>query len=144
MKTIKVYTVGHSTRTLNQFIEILVKYGIEVVVDVRRFPKSRKFSHFNKENLCRELKNHNIKYFHLPELGGFRDGGYKLFMKTDEFRSGIKKLLEIFSNGQTAIMCTERFFWRCHRKFIADELVRLGYNVIHILNDKVYEHKQKS
>lgn len=140
----KVYTVGHSTRTLKDFIKILSQYGIRVIVDVRRFPKSKKFPHFNKENIQKKLVEHNVEYIHLPELGGFRKGGYKSFTQTNEFKKGLKKLLTLISNDVTAIMCTEKFYWRCHRKFIADELVKLGHVVIHILNGKTYRHKLKS
>ena len=144
VKRLKVYTVGHSTRTLKELIKILAQYKVKVVIDVRRFPKSRKFPYFNKENIQEKLVEHGIEYVHLPELGGFREGGYKSFTQTDEFKNGLKKLLTLISDNTAVIMCTEKFFWRCHRKFIADELVKLGYKVIHILNSKTYEHKPKS
>ncbi len=140
----QVYTLGHSTRSLDEFFKILTNYKIELVVDVRRFPKSGNFPHFNKEILEKELLKHGIVYVHLPELGGFRDGGYKAFTQTREFDHGLKRLLELVNKKVTVVMCSEKFFWRCHRKFIAEELVKRGYEVIHILNDKTYKHKLRT
>ncbi|MGP3667394.1 MAG: DUF488 domain-containing protein [Candidatus Bathyarchaeota archaeon] len=140
-----VYTIGHSTRKMREFFKVLSSYHIKSVIDVRRFPTSSKFPWFNKDNLSKRLGNLGINYFHLPELGGFRRGGYKTFMKTPEFKVGIKKLLKILeeNKGSIAIMCSEKFFWRCHRRFIADFLTNLGFEVNHILNGKVYRHKLK-
>lgn len=140
----KVYTVGHSTKTMDEFLEILAKYRIKLVIDVRRFPQSKKFPHFNKENLQKVLETQGITYVNLPELGGFRRGGYKSFTQTEGFKKGLKKLLGLIIPETTVVMCTERFFWRCHRRFIAEELVKLGYEVIHILDGKTYKHKLKS
>jgi len=130
---------------VNEFFKVLSSYHIKLIIDVRRFPTSRKFPWFNKDNLSKELKDLGIEYVHLPELGGFRSGGYKMFMETLEFKTGIEKLLKILekSKENVAIMCSEKFFWRCHRRFIADFLTNLGFEVIHILNGKIYRHKLK-
>jgi len=141
----KIYTIGHSTRTLEDFIDILKYYKIQLLIDVRQFPGSKKFPWFNKESLEQELPKNKIQYIHFSELGGFRKGGYLAFTQTKEFINGIKKLLETIDNKTTAIMCAEILFWRCHRKYISEELVNQGIEVIHILNkEKIFEHKLKS
>jgi len=141
----QVYTIGHSTRTLEDFIDVLKYYKIELLIDVRQFPGSRKFPWFNKENLEQELSKNKIQYIHFPELGGFRKGGYLAFTQTEEFMNGIKKLIEIIDDKNSAIMCAEILFWRCHRKYISEELVNQGIEAIHILNkEKTFEHKLKS
>jgi uncharacterized protein (DUF488 family) len=138
-----IYTLGHSTRNLEEFINLLKHYKIEFVVDVRRFPSSKKFPHFNKENLEKELEKNGIKYIHFPELGGFREGGYKNFSKTEEFKNSLKRLLGIIDNHNSTILCAEKYFWRCHRKYIAHELHKLGHRIIHILDkNDFYEHKE--
>lgn len=141
----KIYTIGHSTRTLEDFIDILKYFGIELVVDVRRFPSSKKFPHFNKESLELELPKTNIQYLHYPELGGFRKGGYLSFSQSEEFGNAIDKLLEIINKKITVILCAEVLFWKCHRKYVANKLSELGHQVIHIFNkDKTQEHKLKT
>ncbi|MFX1520854.1 MAG: DUF488 family protein [Promethearchaeota archaeon] len=138
-----VFTIGHSTRSINELIKLLKKYNIDIIADVRRFPGSKKYPHFNKENLDTVLGKHFIKYFWLGEhLGGFRKGGYEGYTKTDEFRKGIEDLLEIIKQGTVAIMCAEIVWFRCHRRYISDKLVLLGFEVIHIVDEKrTYAHK---
>lgn len=139
---VKVYTIGHSTRNIEDFVDVLKHYNIELIIDVRRFPSSKKFPHFNKENLEQELTKNKIQYLHYPQLGGFREGGYDAFTKTDEFKTALDKLLEIIDKKNVAIMCAERDFWRCHRKYIAEVLSQLGHQVTHIQDkQKIYEHK---
>jgi uncharacterized protein (DUF488 family) len=141
----KIYTLGHSTRNLDEFLDILKNFEIELVIDIRRFPSSKKFPHFNKENLEKELTKNNIQYLHFPELGGYRKEGYLSFSQSKEFASAIKKLLEIINNKIATILCSERFFWRCHRKYVSNFLAKLGNQVVHILDkESVYEHKLKS
>ena len=141
----KIYTIGHSTRSLDEFLNILKRFGIELVIDVRRFPTSKKFPWFNKENLERELEKEKIKYIHFPKLGGYRREGYANFAKSDEFKKAIEELLKKIGKKVAVILCAERFFWRCHRKYIANYLAELGHKVIHILDEgKTYEHKLKS
>jgi uncharacterized protein (DUF488 family) len=138
----KIYTIGHSIISLEEFIDILNYYKIQLVIDVRRFPSSKKFPWFNKEFLKLELKKKDINYIHFPELGGFRKEGYETFSKTEEFKQSLNKLLEKINDFTSVILCTERFFWRCHRKFIADELYKQGIEVVHIIDKHyTYEHK---
>lgn len=141
----KIFTIGHSTRTLEDFVDVLKHYEIGIVIDVRHFPGSRKFPWFNKENLEQELPKNQIEYIHFPELGGFRKEGYLAFSQTEEFRDGVKKLLEIVDEKNSVIMCAEILFWRCHRKYISEELASQGVEVVHILNkEKTFEHILRS
>jgi len=139
----KIYTIGHSTKTIEEFLDILKYYQIELIIDVRRFPSSKKFSHFNKENLEKELLTKgNIEYLHYPELGGYRKEGYENFTKTEEFDNAIKKLLEIIDEKISAILCAEWNVMRCHRKYISNELHKQGYEIMHIIDTKtVKNHK---
>jgi len=131
-----VYTLGTSNRTLEEFIALLRHLGVEVVVDVRRFPTSR-FEHFKKEELARSLPEAGIDYDHLGgELGGYRRGGYQAFLASEEFQQGLGKLEEIAKERKTAIVCAERLPWRCHRRFIGGELERRGWQVIHIIDER--------
>ncbi len=140
-----IYTLGHSNRSLNDFLHILMRYQIANLVDIRRFPTSRKYPYFNKDYLSSVLFKHGFKYYWLGnELGGYREGGYLKFMEKPEFKQGIRKLLRISLSNPTAIMCSEKFWFRCHRRFISDLLVKMGYRVIHIIDiDKTYEHKYR-
>jgi uncharacterized protein (DUF488 family) len=129
-----IYTMGTSTRSADEFIELLTNHGVEVVVDVRRFPTSR-FEHFGKENLARLLSKAGIDYTYMgEELGGDRHGGYQSFIATPEFRVGVKKLEKVAKGRRVAIVCAERFPWRCHRRFIALELEKHGWQVNHIID----------
>jgi len=141
----QIFTVGHSNRSMREFIEILKIHEIKRVIDVRRFPTSRKFPHFNRESLERDLKEHKIEYFYLGgSLGGFRRGGYKSYTKTKEFKEGVKKLLSLAKGSKTAIMCAEALWFKCHRRYISDELVKLGNEVFHVVDEKrIYRHKLK-
>jgi len=138
----KIYTIGHSTRSLEDFINILKHYNIELLIDIRKLPGSNKFPHFNKEILEVELPKSNVQYIHFPELGGFRKEGYFAFTQTEEFSDAIKKLLEVIDNKTVAIMCAEVLWWRCHRRYVTNALVELGNQVIHIFDkEKIQEHK---
>ncbi|MEM4459649.1 MAG: DUF488 domain-containing protein [Archaeoglobaceae archaeon] len=152
---LKIFTIGHSNRDFPSFVNLLLSNRIEVLVDVRRFPKS-KFEHFNAENL-KNLCKYGIEYIQKPELGGFRrkilkdspnkairsEGfrNYADFMLTEEFEKSIKELIEIAVRKRTAIMCAEKLFWRCHRKFLADYLTVHGFKVLHIIDEKILIHK---
>jgi len=139
-----IYTIGHSTRKLEEFIDVLKNCKIDILVDVRKFPTSKKFPWFNKEILERELEKVGIRYFHYPELGGFRKEGYEAFSKTEEFFNAVKNLLQIVDAKNTAIMCAEIVPFRCHRRYIAEALVLLGHKVIHIYEkNKIQEHKPR-
>ena len=146
--TKRVYTLGHSNRSLQEFLEIIKEYKIRRLVDVRRFPKSSKYPYFNRENLARTLRSIGVDYIWLGDLlGGFRSGGYEEYMKTREYLEGIRRLIEIIEetrDGFIAIMCSERLWFKCHRRFIADTLTEMGYNVVHIVErNKVYQHKRQ-
>jgi len=137
---LKVFTIGTSTRSLREFLELLKGHGISLVADIRRFPTSR-FEHFRKENLEKSLHKEGIKYFHFHGFGGYR-GGYRKHMKSTEFKEAFKELLSIAGKESVVLMCAERLFFRCHRKFIADELIKQGIKVVHIIDEKrTYEHK---
>jgi uncharacterized protein (DUF488 family) len=128
---------------MEEFIDVLKAHDIKRVVDVRRFPGSKKFPHFNKDNIEKVLPQNGIEYFYLGDLlGGFRKEGYKNYTKTRKFKEGIKKLLNIAKSAKVAIMCTEALWFRCHRRYISDELSKLDHDVIHIIDGKrIYEHR---
>lgn len=147
------YTIGHSSRSIEEFINLLKDYRIETLADVRAFPSSKKFPHFNTEDLEVSLTQNNIDYLWLgKELGGYRkktEGlgdkspnmgweaeGFRIYadyMLSEEFKNGIEKLQDLAEHGITAYMCAEKFFWRCHRKLISDFLVSRGHKVWHII-----------
>ncbi len=143
---------------MEEFLEILKHYSIEAVADVRRFPSSRKFPHFNKENLKRSLALKGIEYYWFGELGGkrgyvpgaekytcFRAEGYRNYvalMQTEAWKKAFDELVELAINKITAIVCAEKLPWRCHRKLISDALLAKGFTVIHIIDrDRKYKHK---
>lgn len=131
-----VYTLGTSTRSPGEFIELLTSHGVAVVVDVRRFPSSR-FEHFSREWLARLLREAGIDYIYMgEELGGYRRGGYQTFTTTPEFREGVKELAKVAEERRVAIVCAERFPWRCHRRFISTELEKQGWQVNHIIDQE--------
>jgi uncharacterized protein (DUF488 family) len=133
-----IFSIGHSTRKISEFVSILKKFGIETVVDVRRFPTSAKCPWYKRERLEKSLKRVRIKYeWFGDELGGFRPGGYKKYMRTGEFRDAIKKLLNLETDS-IAIMCAEKFYWKCHRRFICDYLKAKGVKVVHIIDANHY------
>ncbi|MCD6431650.1 DUF488 domain-containing protein [Candidatus Bathyarchaeota archaeon] len=130
----QIWTIGHSNRSLETFLNLLNEHEIQVLADVRRFPTS-KLEHFKREALEKWLPKQGIEYVWLgEELGGYRRGGYKKHMRTELFREGIKKLLEIARTKRTCIMCMEVNPKYCHRRFISAHLERKGVRVIHIIN----------
>jgi uncharacterized protein (DUF488 family) len=146
---LSVWTVGHSTRSSEEFTEILLAHRIETLLDVRSFPGSRRYPHFNKPDLSRQLESIGIAYVHLPALGGRRrplanskntaweNSSFRAYadhMESDEFKKGIETLLELARNRRTAVMCAESLWWRCHRSLIADFLKADGVEVIHIFD----------
>lgn len=151
-----IWTVGHSTRTWEEFLALLTANGIGAVADVRRFAGSRRYPHFGTDALRSALAAAGIDYVHIPELGGRRHPlpgspntawrneafrGYADHMATEEFRAGITRLLELARGRRTAILCAEAVWWRCHRALIADHLKAQGMRVLHILGaGKVEEH----
>lgn len=140
-----VYTIGHSNRTFEEFLELLRRYGIKVIVDVRRFPKSRRVPWTESTTLKKLLEDNGVEYVWLGDLlGGFREGGYKAYMETGDYRRGLEKLVNIIrSSGKTvALMCREKLWFKCHRRFISDSLIQLGYRVVHIVDmSRTYEHR---
>jgi uncharacterized protein (DUF488 family) len=145
---IEIWTVGHSTRSLEEFVEALDSFEIKVLADVRSFPGSRRYPHFNREQLKASLAAAGLEYQHFPELGGRRRvqpdslnmawrnesfRGYADYMETDDFRAGIARLFDIARGRRTAIMCAEAVWWRCHRSLISDYLKAKGAEVKHIM-----------
>ncbi len=132
-KKLQIWTIGHSNRSVDTFLELLGEHGIQVLVDVRSFPTS-KIEHFKREEMERWLPEHGIEYVWLgKELGGYRRGGYKRHIRTKLFREGIKQLLEIAQAKRTCIMCMEVKPKYCHRRFISAHLERKDVKVIHII-----------
>ena len=128
-----IYTLGTSTHSKEEFLELLNYYSIKTVVDVRSFPQSR-FEHFKKENLMSILQEVGITYIHLgKQLGGFRKGGYVSYTKSVSYQEGILNLEQIGKESITAFICAERFPWKCHRRFIASTLEERGWCVEHII-----------
>ena len=146
---LSLYTIGHSTHSLEQFVELLQQHHIGVLADIRRFPGSRKFPHFNRENLAAALPEAGIEYYWLEALGGRRKSktvsslnlglrnesfrNYADYMLTEEFRSAIQQLLNLAADKPTAYMCSESVFWRCHRRLVSDYLLVQGTIVQHIM-----------
>jgi uncharacterized protein (DUF488 family) len=143
-----IWTVGHSTRALEDFIELLRANQIAKLADVRSYPRSRRYPQFNKAELERFLPARGFGYRHLVKLGGrrkplpvsrntaWRNSAFRAYadhMESAEFKEGIAELLELAREGRTAIMCAEAVWWRCHRGLIADYLKANGSEVIHIL-----------
>lgn len=151
-----VWTIGHSTHSLGELVAMLRSFKIDVVVDIRSYPGSRKFPHFNKESLELSLPENNIHYIHLKKLGGRRKvapesknttwrheafRGYADYMYTKSFAEGIKELVEIAQQHRTAYMCSEAVWWRCHRSMVSDYLKAHGWIVQHIMGiNKASEH----
>lgn len=146
----RIYTIGHSTRTIAAFIGLLARNRIEILVDVRAFPHSRNYPQFDLAHLPASLREHGLDYRHLPALGGRRppslrnspNAGWRVagfrhyadYMATDAFAEGLAALIAIAEAKQAAIMCAEALPWRCHRRLIADCLVARGHEVYDILS----------
>ncbi len=146
-----IYTIGHSTRSSEQFLDLLRAHGIEELVDVRTVPKSRHNPQFGQEELAASLKQAGIDYVHLGKLGGLRHSrkasvnlgwqnlsfrGYADYMATSEFQEGLDELKAIAEKKRVAIMCAEALPWRCHRSLTADALTAQGWQVLHIQSRK--------
>ena len=144
-----VMTIGHSTRTLEEFIDLLQTHGASCVVDVRTVPRSRHNPQFNKASLPRPLKKAGLGYVHLPGLGGLRHAkrdslnvgwrnasfrGYADYMQTPEFAQSLDELIQLANQGQIVLMCAEAVPWRCHRSLIADALLVRGIHTEDIMS----------
>lgn len=142
-----IWTVGHSTRTADDFLQLLKAYDIELVADVRRFPGSRRLPHFESHALAAQLMDAGIAYQWLRALGGRRRSdpdsdnvgwrhpafrAYADHIATEGFADGLFELMLLAQGLRTAIMCAEVLWWRCHRRLIADVLTSLGFTVVHI------------
>ena len=166
----RIWTIGHSTREIDDFISLLKENGIKAVADVRMFPGSRRYPQFGREALAKSLADAAIRYEHFPELGGRRKTkpdskntawrnesfrGYADYMETEDFRKGIERLADLARPagptaqpasstpgvGGVAVMCAEAVWWRCHRSLISDYLKANGVEVLHILDhNKVEPH----
>ncbi|HEV2118218.1 MAG TPA: DUF488 domain-containing protein [Terriglobales bacterium] len=143
-----VFTIGHSTRSLQELVDALRAHGIRTLVDIRSFPMSRRFPHFNREALEQELPKAGIAYVWMKDLGGRRTKqrddspnvalrndsfrNYADYMLTEPFGRAVEELLQLAGQSPTAIMCAERVYFRCHRMLVSDYLVAHGHEVLHI------------
>ncbi len=130
-----VYTLGTSTRSMQDFLALLRGKGISLVCDVRSFPGSRRYPQFSKEALAAALEVEGISYRWLGEkLGGYRKGGYLAHMETPDFAAGLRELEDCASRTPTAMVCAELLPWKCHRRLIAGALEERGWEVVHIID----------
>jgi uncharacterized protein (DUF488 family) len=153
-----LYTIGHSTRTLDQLVSALKAHDIETLVDIRAFPMSRRLPYFNRESLERTLPELGIRYLWMKALGGYRKStrkdsphsalrnanfrNYADYTLTPEFHEAITELLQVATESRTAYMCAERVYFRCHRMIVSDWLVAQGHEVLHIdAEGPVHAHK---
>jgi uncharacterized protein (DUF488 family) len=149
-KTLRIFTVGHSNLSFERFVSLLKEFEIGLIADIRHYPSSRKFPHFNRQTLRKLLAAENIDYLWFESLGGRRHTGkdiksvntglrsiafrsYADYMATDEFRRGVDELLNAAAQSCTAIMCAEKLYWKCHRRLLSDYLVSRGIEVVHII-----------
>jgi uncharacterized protein (DUF488 family) len=146
----QIWTIGHSTRKIDELISALEANRIKLIADVRLLPGSKRYPQFNREALAQSLGEAGIHYEHFPELGGRRKPkpdsrnrawrneafrGYADHMETEEFRGGVNRLLDLANKvGPTALMCAEAVWWRCHRALISDFLKVRGVEVKHIID----------
>lgn len=145
----ELWTIGHSTRPIEEFVGLLQSHGIQLLVDVRTIPFSRRNPQFHQEALAQSLREAGLQYRHMPELGGRRKTrpdsvnvgwrnagfrGYADYMQTQEFWDGLEELVNIGQQSPSAVMCAEAVPWRCHRTLIADAMVIRGWTVHHIIS----------
>jgi uncharacterized protein (DUF488 family) len=146
-----IYTVGHSSRTLAKFVEILHAAKVQAIVDIRRMPGSRAYPHFNSDHLARSLADFQVSYEYLPSLGGRRSRvadtplqinagwrnrsfhNYADYALSPDFRTGLERLIEAARTRPCAMMCSEAVWWRCHRRIVSDYLLARGEHVIHVM-----------
>jgi uncharacterized protein (DUF488 family) len=150
-----IYTVGHSVLSIDDFVALLDRHAIAQLLDVRRYPGSRRHPQFGSEALSAALRDRGIGYGHLPDLGGRRRAaadsrqigwrnasfrGYADYMQTEPFDRALRLLRARARDARTAIMCAEALPWRCHRSLIADALVARGMTVFHIMHEGIRKH----
>lgn len=148
-EALTIWTIGHSTRPVDEFLALLRKSDIEAIADVRRLPGSRRYPQYDQDALATSLAEHGIEYHWFEALGGRRRArtdspntawrnasfrGYADYMTSAEFAAGIAQLLELATRRRTALMCAEAVWWRCHRGLVADALCVRGIKVLHILD----------
>ncbi len=149
----EIFTIGHSTRSIPEFAEMLQMRGVQLLIDVRKIPRSRTNPQFNLDTLAASLSPWQIEHHYIPELGGRRNRSFDVapavngfwhdrsfhnyadYALSDDFASGFTELTELASQRPTAIMCSEAVWWRCHRRIIADYLISLGWRVLHLMGD---------
>jgi uncharacterized protein (DUF488 family) len=147
----KLYSVGHSNRSLDDFLRLLKMNGIEALADIRQFTRSRANPHFNGDTLGPALAENGIAYEHLLSLGGRRSSklnespnalwehpafrSYADYALTEPFEIGFARLLERAAKKRTAMMCSEAVWWRCHRRIVTDYLLARGHSVLHVISD---------
>ena len=146
----KIWTIGHSTHPIEEFLALLARHGITRVADVRTIPRSRHVPQYNRESLEASLRAEGIDYIHLATLGGLRHArpdsinagwrnasfrGYADYMQTDEFAAGLKQIEQLATEAPTAVMCAEGVPWRCHRSLISDALLTRDWEVLEIMPD---------
>ena len=156
MEEKNIWTIGHSTRTIEEFIAFLHSFEIKLVADIRNYPGSKRYPHFNKENLEISLRKEHIDYIHLKELGGRRKPvtdsintawrnsafrGYADYMETPQFKNSVSHLENMATQQRTVYMCSEAVWWSCHRSLVSDDLKAKDWKVWHIMNErKATEH----
>lgn len=144
-----LFTIGHSTHPLDEFLKLLAQHDVEALADIRRFPGSRKHPHFNREDLASSLPRAGVEYRWFESLGGRRKrpGGssrnlglrnqsfrnYADYMATADFHEAVETLLELARRRRTAFMCSEGVYWRCHRRLVSDDLTVRGIEIRHIM-----------
>ncbi len=151
MKKLVLYTIGHSTRTIKEFLSLLEAHGIKKMIDIRTIPKSRHNPQYNEADLRASLKQAHIRYAHVKKLGGLRHThadskndawlnasfrGYADYMQTDDFQKGLQRLEKDAGKQPVAIMCAEGNPWRCHRSMVADAMTVAGWRVLEIQSRK--------
>ena len=152
----RIWTIGHSTHPLEEFVEWLQSFEIKALADIRRYPGSRRYPHFNKDALAISLPENGISYYHFEDLGGRRKArpdsvnhvwrhpsfrGYADYMATEDFKATAEELKKIAILKRTAMMCSEAVWWSCHRSMVSDHLKANDWEVLHIMGpDKTTEH----
>jgi uncharacterized protein (DUF488 family) len=146
-----VFSIGHSSRNLDDFLELIDRFKIQLLLDIRTIPRSRHVPQFNSDSLERALQNHGVGYRHVKRLGGLRKPahdspnmgwrhlsfrGFADYMQTAEFKKGLSELLDLASEKTLVVMCAEAVPWRCHRSLISDSLLIRGIEVLHIISAK--------
>jgi uncharacterized protein (DUF488 family) len=160
MASHKIWTIGHSTKPIDEFITLLQRHGVQQLIDVRTIPRSRHNPQFNMDALTKSMKKEGLVYSHMPQLGGLRKAkkdsvnagwknasfrGYADYMQTEAFWSALEILIADGMDMKTAIMCAEAVPWRCHRSLIADALLLKGWTICHIMSEiKANEHRLTS